>query len=166
MIEEELVRRLSALERRMARIVMPEVGREGVAVYNSANIAVPSGAWTALTFNSERKDDASFHSTVANTSRLTVPTGYDDWYIISGHAEWAGGLGGIYRNLGILLNGGILIAAHSRWVNAAAQSISVATIYYLSGSDFVELAAYQDSGGNLNVNASGNYSPEFRMVRL
>jgi hypothetical protein len=44
--------------------------------------------------------------------------------------------------------------------------VVVATHYQLAVNDYVELIAYQDSGGNLNVNVTGNYSPEFMMVRV
>ena len=44
--------------------------------------------------------------------------------------------------------------------------IPVTTIYQLTAGDYVEVRAYQNSGGALNVNSTANYSPEFWMVRL
>jgi hypothetical protein len=43
---------------------------------------------------------------------------------------------------------------------------SVRTIYELSVGDYVELRAYQNRRGSLNIKATGNYSPEFIMVRM
>ena len=44
-------------------------------VYNNANISIATGTNTALTFNSERYDNAAMHSTSSNTQRITAPTG-------------------------------------------------------------------------------------------
>jgi hypothetical protein len=38
--------------------------------------------------------------------------------------------------------------------------------YSLSVSDYLEAVVYQNSGGALNVNSAGNYSPEFGMTYL
>ena len=37
------------------------------------------------------------------------------------------------------------------------------TIYELAVNDYVQMGVYQDSGGNLNLNAVGVYSPAFMM---
>lgn len=167
---DQLARQIHILERRLDDFIKPEIPVvKGVAVNNSANIAVPNAAWTALTFNQERWDDNDFHSVVVNTSRLTVPTGCDGWYAISGHIEWAANTTG-RRHITVQLNGATYIARlefHDPDNLTLAQS--VATLYYLSdndaaANDYVELVVYQNSGGALNVNASANFSPEFRMV--
>ena len=64
----------------------------GCRVYNSAAQSVGNGADVALTFNSERWDDAQIHDTSTNTSRLDAPeTGR---YVISGHRTFATSNGG------------------------------------------------------------------------
>ena len=59
----------------------------GARVYNNANISIPDSTVTALTFNSERWDTDSIHSTVSNTSRLTAQTASK--YDIKGNIKWA-----------------------------------------------------------------------------
>jgi len=44
--------------------------------------------------------------------------------------------------------------------------MSISSIYKLAITDYVEVRVYQNSGGNLNINASGNRSPEFAMQLL
>ena len=39
-------------------------------------------------------------------------------------------------------------------------------MYFLNVGDYIECFVRQDSGGNLNVRAAGNYSPEFYAVRI
>lgn len=139
----------------------------GSRVYNSANISiVTSGTPQALTFNSERFDSDAFHDTGSNTGRLTVPTGKAGKYEIGGHIEFAGNATG-YRMALIRLNGSTYIAReHTRPASTETVGLSVVTLYDLAEADYVELVALQSSGGALNVNVAGNYSPEFWLQRV
>lgn len=136
----------------------------GARVYNSANISVGDAAWAVLTFNTERFDTDGIHSTVSNTGRLTATRA--GVYAITGHVQFAGNGTGL-RGLDIQLNGTTTIASSFGGPgNTAADNLSVAAIYELAATDYVGLRVYQSSGGSLNVNAAGNYSPEFSMVRI
>lgn len=128
-------------------------------VYNSANISLTTATTTALTFNSERYDVGGCHSTSSNTSRLTVPTGEAGVYTIGGAVEFASNTTG-ERILAIRLNGTTDLA-RQRVDSAGGQvALTVFTDYALVAADYVELTAYQSSGGALNVLATGNFSPE------
>jgi hypothetical protein len=130
-------------------------------VYNSVAIShTTSGSWQALTFDSERVDVGACHSIVSNTSRLTVPSGGGGWYDIGGSIEWASNATGT-RSIGIRLNGATFLAAPKVAALSTTLPQSVSTKYQLAAGDYVELMAVQDSGGALNVAASGDYSPEF-----
>ena len=133
-------------------------------VYNSANISINNNTETALTFDTERYDTDTIHSTSSNTSRLTATTAGK--YIISGNVSIATNSSGS-RALIIYLNGSTKIAQTHLQNNGAGNSdINISTIYSLAATDYVELFAYQSSGGSLNVNATGNFSPEFMMSRI
>lgn len=138
----------------------------GARVYNSADISLTSGAQTALAMDSERWDTTGFHSTVSNTSRLTVPVAGK--YLISGTVSYAfHALGG--RMAAIRLNGTThIVEAQCAPVGLASQytQINVATIYDLAANDYVELIGYQDSGGSLAAKNYPNVAPEFMIVRL
>lgn len=154
---------LESIEREAERIRTLLGSPLGVAVYNDAAISIPDSSWTVLTFNSERQDDADFHSIVSNTSRLTVPIGYDGWYVIAGHINLSNVAPIVY--LSIYLNNGVHIALN-RYVASSIRENSITTIYHLSAGDYVELRVWQNSGGALDVNVAANYSPEFRIARL
>lgn len=47
----------------------------GAMVYNSTDINVTGNGTVGINWDSELYDDASLHSTTANTNRLTVPPG-------------------------------------------------------------------------------------------
>lgn len=135
-------------------------------VYNNAAITLTTATETTLTFNTERWDTASLHDTGSNTGRLTVPTGADGIYSITAHVRFASNATGV-RFVGIRLNGSTFIAADLRQaVNGDATVLSVPAKWQMVGGDYVEVRAYQNSGGNLDVTSTGNYSPEFEMARL
>lgn len=130
-------------------------------VYNSTNFSVATATLTAVTFDSERYDIGSCHSTSSNTSRLTVPSGAGGVYAIGGCVQFAANATGT-RSLSIRLNGTTTIGVNSVVsLSANAFAIPVLCEYRLSAADYVELCIYQTSGGNLNAEAASNYSPEF-----
>lgn len=132
-------------------------------VYKSTAFSHNStGNWLSITFDSERVDVGGCHSTVSNTSRLTVPSGEGGWYDIGGCFEFAANATG-HRLARILLNGATVIAQVGPFdaTSAFSTALNPSTKYQLAAADYVELQGYQNSGGSLNISASGNYSPEF-----
>lgn len=130
-------------------------------VFNSAAISIPNSTTTALTFDSERYDPTGMHSTVTNTSRITISTA--GLYLVTGHVAFAGNATG-FRWIAVSLNGTTtLLAMHNQLsVTAADQALfSVSTVWKFSPGDFIQLLVNQTSGGALNVNSAADYSPEF-----
>lgn len=151
-----------------AAIVLTKLAHYGARVYNSANISILNATNTILTFDSERYDTDAIHSTASNTGRLTIPSGGTGKYLIVGMAEFASNATG-YRNLFIRLNGATIIANHI-WLPPTGASETapsmITTIYSLVATDYVELMAYQSSGGALNILATSQFSPEFAIALL
>jgi hypothetical protein len=144
-------------------LVNPDIGAR---VFNSANISISTGTDTALTFNSERFDTDTIHSTVSNTSRLTANTAGK--YLIIGNIQWAAEAD--QRTIArIRLNGSTIIGNDDRHVDDVTSEVlgnNVSTIYDLAANDYVELIAFQNTAATLNVTANSNYSPEFMMIRI
>lgn len=121
-----------------------------------------SGNWLAITLDSERWDyyppsGSEQHSTSSNTSRLTcrVP----GLYVIGGGIQWDTNTTGS-RGASIKINATTYLQI--QLAPAAAElHQQVTTLYRLSPGDYVELMAFQDSGGTRTVTAAGAYSPEF-----
>jgi hypothetical protein len=133
-------------------------------VYNSAAISIANftTTYTALTFNTERRDVQGCHSTSVNTGRITVPTGWGGLWSIGACVSWAANATG-WRAVALRLNGATIIAMQAG-TNAGSGIETIQTVnteYPLSAADYVEVIVGQTSGGNLNVAASANYSPEF-----
>lgn len=130
-------------------------------VYNSANISCTNGVHTYLTFNSERYDTDSFHSTSTNTDRLTIPVA--GVYRVTAHVRFASNATGS-RALRLEVNGSTLIALENSpavAVGYGQTERTISTEYKFAANDYIRISAYQDSGSTINVEAGGNFSPEF-----
>ena len=136
----------------------------GARVYNSGNISLTNITLTDLTFDSERYDTDSIHNTSTNTDRLTCNTAGK--YLIVGNAYLADGQYNF--QLRIELNDATFIGQTliDTGTYSVIKIVTVSTIYDLAATNYVKLIAYQGSGGAVNINASGNISPEFMMHRI
>lgn len=129
-------------------------------VYNSANISVPHNTLTLLTFNSERWDTDSMHSTSSLTDRITFNTA--GLYVVTLQVNWASSAGA-NRSASIFLNGITIIAQegpHSP-PSAEVENTQLTTQWKFAAGDFVNVQVYQFTGGAVNVQSQGNWSPEF-----
>lgn len=161
----ETIRQHSERIRRLEKLIYRQ---RAIAcrVYNDAAFTHNStGNYLAITFNSERSDQYGMHSTSTNTSRITVPIA--GWYYVWGCLRFDANATGI-RRIAIRFGGSTYIALHSNNAPEAVNTaeLSISTIYYFAASDYIELAAFQSSGGNLDILATANYSPEFAVMRL
>jgi hypothetical protein len=139
-------------------------------VYHNTTQSVSSGAWTALSANSERLDTDSMHSTVTNTSRITVP--YAGKYRVSAVAgvpnnPAASNYGSSQAELRV--NGASFspsISAAIDTYNASGSAISnfqvlgISALLTLAANDYVEVFAYHSSLGNTNCRLH-DFSLEF-----
>jgi hypothetical protein len=111
--------------------------------YNSGTQTVTAGNTTALTLDSEDVDVGSMHSTSANTSRLTVPTGGDGFYEITGKSVAQITGNATKAELSIKKNGTTFLD-NSVWFSAAnlnndIQTLAVLWKGTLAAGDYVEL---------------------------
>lgn len=138
-----------------------------VRCYNTAAITTATGVITQLTYNTNRFDNASMHSTSSNTNRITVSTANAGKYLVGAGITWAFSTSGDYRSLLVQVQATTGIALQTQpptGVNGFA-SMSATTMYYLS-NDYFSSAAQQNSGGNLDVSAFPNSGPEFWAIWL
>jgi hypothetical protein len=132
----------------------------GARVYNSANISIANNTAVALTFDTERYDDNTFHSTSSNTSRLTIPV--TRRYQVGASVVLASNATG-YRQVYFLVNGTTTIARMTIGANpgAVTELVLAGVDWSFTAADYVEVYVVQNSGGALNVTAVSAYSPEF-----
>lgn len=125
--------------------------------------SIPNSVATSLAFTSEITDTDSFHSTVTNTARITIPTGLDGYYEGGFTGEWAVNATGI-RSARITKNNTTLLTRDVRaaYSSVVCHNIPIPTTYLVAG-DFVTVDVVQTSGGALNFAFGADYSPRFWM---
>lgn len=143
-------------------VILPSyiITRPSCQAYNSVNISIPNDDDTVVTFDSERYDTSSMHSTVTNTSRIVIPV--EGVYLVTFLGSFAANAVG-ERTCWIRKNGKERITAQEKVaVNGAAveTGIQCATQAFLEVNDYVEVIVEQESGGALNLlGTSKRYSP-------
>lgn len=133
-------------------------------VYNSANISINDSTTTALTYNSELSDPTGMHSTSSNTHRITIATA--GVYLFVSHTRFAANTTGS-RAAVMRHQGTTEVARDVRSASTSGfdNSVSLTALYPMAASEWMDIAVYQNSGGALNVEASGA-SPSFSAVRV
>ncbi len=138
----------------------------GCRVYRSVSQTLPNATGVAITFDVERWDTNDIHSNVTNNSRLVCPI--SGTYSVAGNVIFAANTTGA-RRLYMMLNGTIVI--NSMLVSAESTGfpthLSTSTLWSMNPGDYLELYAYQNSGGNLNLaTGAAIYAPEFMMQKV
>ena len=124
-----------------------------VRATRTSNQSVANTTDTAIQFNAaDDFDTNALHDISTNNTRLTASVA--GYYHVIGEIKFATSTAGTQRYAKIRYNGSTL-KAQSVDANAPATGVTpviqVSTLVDLSASDYVELMAYQDSGGALNV---------------
>ena len=116
--------------------------------------AVPPAANTALPFFITDYDTDGFYDFAASPSRLTVPAGFTR-VRLAASIRWQSNVNGI-REIVFRKNGALFVGSansiHTAAGGAIAQNISSAVVSVVAG-DYFEVYAWQNSGGNLGMDA-------------
>ena len=126
----------------------------GASAKDNADQAIANITYTKLTFNTVQFDTNTFHDNSTNTSRMTVPSGKAGKYLITGYINWQSNASG-QRIFVVYKNNSLFQSFGSEAASGNANGIS-SFVMDLAVADYVELAAYQSSGGSLNVD-DGRY---------
>lgn len=129
----------------------------GARVYDASTQTLTTGSAAFINFDSETFDTDTMHDTVTNNTRLTATTAGK--YLVIGQMEFAANATG-ERRLSIGKNGAtndVATVVHDAAASGETRII-VAGFVDLSATDYVQLEAWQNSGGNLNVSGGPNSS--------
>jgi hypothetical protein len=120
----------------------------GCSVSNSASQNVANIVETAITYNTEQWDTDAIHSTATNTSRLTVPTGKNGKWTLSGFINTT--LSGQIWEFYVYKNGSYYITGFpqsSVTQNSRGTALAVLSMELdLVATDYIEIYAWQNSG--------------------
>lgn len=160
-----LARDIRALKSRLDFLdTLPKAAGSSVVpaarVSHDADQTISNDSQTTLAFNTEKYDTDTIHDPSTNNSRLTCKTAGQ--YTISASIQFASNSTGS-RSILIVLNGTTIIGSDQRRAADIATTCNLSIDYVLAVNDYVEVQAYQNRGGNLNVVSSGERTPLFMM---
>lgn len=128
----------------------------GASMYKSTTQSTTSGTAVAITFDTEDFDTNAFHSTSTNTSRVTIPAGYDGKYRISGVVTYAATNSTLARAV-LLYKNGTLFNQMARIPGIGSITTDTAVpfsfILNLVAGDYIELFALQNTTVSVNLQA-------------
>jgi hypothetical protein len=136
----------------------------GCRIYKTTNLILPPGVQTPIDFNAERYDDAGYHDTLVNPTRITIPeTGRYHVFasILLNLNRYA------FAQVFVRRNNSIAIVMDKREIDPGNSAISLSTIYEFTAGDFIELLVWHNmSLTNVLLVAAPNYSPEFGVEKI
>lgn len=138
------------------------------SAYAGAAQSLTDSTLTVLALNSEDYDTTTMHDPVTNNSRITVPTGGDGLYLITGTAHYVSNTTG-YRIAELYKNGATRLQATFLGPCPGGQDtvIPVTSVVVLAAGDYIELRGWQSSGGALNSgSATRDFTNSLQLVRL
>jgi hypothetical protein len=138
----------------------------GVSVYLSAGYSLANATGVIVPWTLENFDTDGYHDNTTNNSRLTVPAGKAGKYLVCISGIYTANATGT-RATSIRLNGTTYVGNDGASICGAGdnQGTTVAKILNLSVGDYVEVDAFQSSGGSLNF-VSGLNQSSFSMSLL
>lgn len=117
--------------------------------------SLTNGAFTTITFTAEDIDNPDGHNNAVDNSRYYAT--YPGWYEISGAVGFAASAAG-NRGVQIAINGVGPNGAQALTATATAANapaiVARTKHFYLDVGDYVELQAFQNSGGAINSSAT------------
>lgn len=134
-------------------------------VFNSAAQSIPQTTFTTVTFDSETVDTDGQHSTVTNTSRITIG-GTLGWYRVWGMVPYVTNATGS-RAAYIWQNGSSIITGSYTQIASGGgtfhTSVWTGPVYVQAtvSTDYVELRAWQNTSGALNTSITTGVAPVF-----
>lgn len=139
----------------------------GCSVYSSAAQTINNSTTTIATYGAENFDTNGYHSTVTNTSRITIPSGKAGKYLLTASVAWTGGTAAGLRQFYFYKNGAE-IGMINRFIVASGTTDIWQTgsqIVDAAVGDYFEIAVFQ-SGGSAASLDSGSTRNFFQCAYL
>jgi len=145
-----------------------QTSQHSVRAYRTSAKTLTHNVETEIDFDGERYDVGGLHDTVTNNGRLTAQLAgkYLIWANINFNANATG-----LRQVTFKFNAGATVICFAQAVNAGASGyvgLCPVVTHDFAVGDYVRCFAYQNSGGDLAITASGigNSGLDFGMTRL
>ena len=121
----------------------------------TTNQSISNNSYTVINWNAEDYDTDGYHSTSVNNSRITIPAGKAGYYLFHSMITFDSTSTTGARGIAPTKNGSGLGAMFSAPSPTVVQSVGYSTVRYMAVNDYMEIQAYQASGGSVNVIQDG-----------
>lgn len=156
---------------KVSGLPVPVLTFRGCKATRAGTFAIPNNAITPVQWNSELFDTDAFHSGGgANPERITIPSGVGlpalGVYAVVSMLYFAQDGTGT-RAAGFRVNGvgGVAVEVATN-PNPRGTGLAICDIFQLAPNDFVDVIAFQTSGGNLNIVATTGQTPSFSLYLI
>jgi hypothetical protein len=122
----------------------------GCLLLRSGNQSIANSTDVAVLFDVETFDVGGYHSTVTNTSRITIPSGKGGYYQFNYNVMWASNSSGL-REVMLFKNGTRVQYYTALAISSGSQSQAITMIQAGAVNDYFEVYVFQNSGGALNL---------------
>lgn len=126
----------------------PAAGFVGCVLTKSVGQTIANSTNVDVTWDTESLDTNGFHSTVTNTDRITIPSGYAGKYLVVAQLSYGNNATGDLRRSLIFKNTTQLSYANVRPNRATPVASFIAD---MAVGDYFKAVANQDSGGDLTL---------------
>jgi hypothetical protein len=114
----------------------------------STNPTITNATNTTLTWSGENYDTDGFHSTVSNTSRITIPAGKAGKYLFTYNHMWEGTNGNFANRIFFYKNGAQHKYLQLKYLQDNDVSTHASLVMDLAVSDYVEIVVWQNHTGS------------------
>lgn len=135
----------------------------GAKAVRTSDQSIPNSTETAVTFDTEVRDDGGMYDDGGVEDRLTVPAGGDGWYVITGWGSWnTSGTGErqliivCYTSAGAGKTAGSANQGEPSNPGAIWIHQNVSMVQHLVAGDYIQLRAFQASGAALNLRSGAH----------
>ena len=138
-------------------------------VYTTAGQTIGTSEWTNISWGFETFDTQVMHDTSTNNERIKVTFGGEGTYLITASITFGNVASGV-RGIRLQKNGAgelrrVVVPAVSAGLEAEWQTVQVNDIIYLAENDYIEVAGWQDTGGDMTL-LTGADRNHFAMIKL
>lgn len=130
----------------------------GCKVYHSTTASTTSGVDMQPPFDSEEFDTDSYHDTVTNNTRITIPTGLGGYYELGCFISFQGNATN-NRHARFRLNGTTIVRGSGPYITGSSNGTWIQSIVVLSlaAADYVEVNVFQNSGSTILIGGPNGY---------
>jgi hypothetical protein len=128
--------------------------------------SIPTATFTKITFDATQEiyDPLSMHDGTTNNTRITIPT--TGIYQINAGGRYESSTDGNARLIYIYINNAAINSVGGEFDSTGRFAGTNSVILNLSANDYVEMAVYQASGGNLNFGGTTYNQIHFSVIQI